>query len=155
MYKKLFVLFVADNKKYKDWSRFQRNFYKKAGANFKFENLIDVAAMSNSEDEQVEKLISYITDSHKIIVVSSAQLKECIENGTPANFQLTGQNIRLDGSTLRNQFERDDVRRKIVIVSLDENEGRMNVPSVLSECSHFNKADTDVFNLVMSFIVSD
>ena len=152
--KNCFVLFISDKKELKEWTRFKNRLSRlgDAGANFNFEDVVDMAITSEGGN-QYQKLVDSISNHDILVIVASGRLKACIDHGVPVNFELQGETIQLDGGALRNQLAQEDVKRKTVIVSLDENEGDMNVPDVVSECFHLNKADDDVFNQLMSFIV--
>jgi len=153
--KQCFTLFIADKKEFKEWTRFRNRLFRlgDAGASLRFEDVVDMAITSPGDNEQCQKLIDLITHRDIIVIVASGRLKACIDDGIPVDFELQGETVRLDGTSLREQLARDDVKCKTVIISLDENEGDMNVPAVLSGCFHLNKADEDVFNQLMSFII--
>lgn len=150
---KVCVILLGDEKQFKEYKLFKGDLEEEAGGNLEIEDLKDI---HNAEGDVCNNIKNFIEKRDAVILVCSQNMKNIIENKLVIDVKMYGgKHLKLHGDILNECFSRSEIKQKVVLISLDtDDDVTSTVPEMLKDCNHFNVNSDDVFDQVISSIIS-
>lgn len=155
MTQKVCVILLGDEKQFRNYKLFKGDLEQHSDGILTIEDLRNVNNASGPEDVGL-KLKNFLESRDAIIVVCSPKMKSVVDERDVVDVKLYGKHYKLDGNILSDCFARMEIKKKVVLVSLDEEDDPVSrVPDLLQGCNHFNTNNDDVLDQVIGSIVCE
>ena len=141
------LVLIADEDQCGDYSDFKSEVEEISNGVVEIEDLEDVKSADGDND--ADKLRGFLERRDVIVIVCSDKMKECIDTKTVTRFNLDGNLVHLHGDVLHSFLLRDEIRKKVLIISFDSND---SIPVVLNDVTRVVKSGSVTTTFVNKFI---